>query len=236
MFKIVICEDNCVCRDILKEYVYKILEEITNQFEIIMFNSGEELIEKYPDNVDIFFLDIQMKKLTGLDAARQIRDRDDKSHILFTTGLVDYIHDGYEVRAYRYLLKPIQFEELKKHVKSCLNDIIRNRENYLIIQNKSETHKINIDDITFVEVINKDIMVHTKKQIYDTKTSMKTIEKELILYGFYRCHKSFLVNMKHIEHIKQNIVLINNNEIPISRYRIKSFKKILLETLGDIIC
>ena len=61
------------------------------------------------DDKEIYFLDIEMKKLTGMDVARKIRERNDKSEIIFTTGLIDYIHDGYEVRAYRYLLKPIQF-------------------------------------------------------------------------------------------------------------------------------
>ncbi|MEF9992035.1 MAG: LytTR family DNA-binding domain-containing protein [Peptostreptococcaceae bacterium] len=236
MLNIVICEDDYLFRGILREYLEIILKEITNQFEIIEFNCGEDLIENYPDNIDIYFLDIEMGKLTGMDVARKIREKNDKSEIIFTTGLIDYIHDGYEVRAYRYLLKPIKFEKLKEHVKSCIEDIRKRSENNLIIRNKGEVYKLKIDEIIFVEVINKDIIIHTVNQSYNTKMNMNSIEKELIKYNFYRCHKSFLVNMKHVEYIKQNIILVNSIEIPVSRYRIKDFKIKLLSVLGDVIC
>lgn len=236
MINIVICDDDYLFREVLREYLEIILKEITNQFEITEFNCGEELVQNYSDNIDIFFLDIDMKKITGMDVARKIREVNDKSEIIFITGLIDYIQDGYEVRAYRYLLKPIKFEKLKEHVKSCIEDIKKRSENNLIIKNKSEIDIINIDDITFIEVINKDIYVHTKKQTYDIKTSMKIVEKELVRYGFYRCHKGFLVNMKYVQTIYKNSILVNGVEIPVSRYRIKDFKIKLLSVLGDIIC
>lgn len=236
MLNIVICEDDSLFREVLRDYLEIILKEITNQFEIIEFNCGEDLIENYSENIDIFFLDIEMKKLTGMDVARRIRERNDKSEIIFTTGLIDYIHDGYEVRAYRYLLKPIEFEKLKKHVNACIKDIIRKNGNNLIVQIKGEIHNIKIDDIIFVEVINKDIMIHTKKQIYNTKTCMKKIEKELERYNFYRCHKGFLINIKQIDSIGKNVIFVNDIEIPVSRYRMKDLKTKLISSLGDVIC
>ena len=65
---------------------------------------------------------------------------------------------------------------------------------------------------------------------------MKIIEKELVRYGFYRCHKGFLVNMKYVQTIYKNSILVNGVEIPVSRYRMKDFKIKLLSVLGDIIC
>ena len=236
MIKVVICEDDDFFINRLKQYLEKIFQDITNNFEIITFNSGEDLLENYHEDIDIYFLDIEMNKLTGMDVARKIREVDDNVKIIFTTALVDYVHEGYEVRAYRYLMKPIDFEKLKINVISCVEDIRKKRENNLVIQNKSEIHKINIDEILFVETLNKDIIIHTKNKKYNTKTNMKTIEKELNRYNFYRCHKSFLVNMKYIDSIKPNNVLINNTQIPISRYRSKDFKFKLLSVLGDIIC
>lgn len=236
MFKIVICEDDFIFRKNLKENIEVILKDITNQFEIIMFNNGEELIENYPEDVDIFFLDIEMNELTGMDVARKIREVNESSEIIFTTGLLNYVQDGYEVRAYRYLLKPIKFENLKNHLNSCIKDIIKKNENNMVIQSKGEIYKLKIDEITFVEVINKDIIIHTINKSYNTKTNMRIIEKELVKYNFYRCHKSFLVNMKYIDYVKKNVILVNNIEIPISRYRNKEFKLKLLSVLGDVIC
>ncbi|HBE9109039.1 TPA: response regulator [Clostridioides difficile] len=60
--------------------------------------------------------DIQVDKLTGIDVAKKIRKKDNDSEIIFIISVIDYIQDGYKVRAYRYLLKPIQFEDLKENI------------------------------------------------------------------------------------------------------------------------
>ena len=101
MFRVVICEDDFVCRNLLKDYLETILKDFTNQFEILEFTSGEELIDSYPEGIDIFFLDIEMQNFTGMDVARKIRDVDTRVEIIFTTALVNYIQDANEVRAYR---------------------------------------------------------------------------------------------------------------------------------------
>lgn len=236
MIKIVICEDNFSCREKLKENLEIILNKLTNQFEIIVFNCGEDLIDNYPEDVDIFLLDIQMKKLTGMGVAKKIREKDKSCEIIFITGLIDYVQNGYEVRAYRYLLKPIKLEDLKKHIISCIKQIYERRENYLIIKNQDMIKKIKIHEILFLEVINRDILIHTGDQTYTTKTSMKNLEKELSKFNFFRCHNSFLINLKYIDCIQKNIVLINNEEIPISRQKADEFKNKFLTVAGDVIC
>lgn len=236
MLNIVICDDDYLFRKEFIEHVKNILKEKTDKFKITEFNCGEDLVENYSDNIDIFFLDIEMKDITGIDVAKKIRETNDKAEIIFTTGLIDYMQIGYEVRAYRYLLKPIQFEKLKEHINKCVDDIMKKRSKNLIIKNKGSIYNIAIEDIMFVEVINKDIMIHTKKQLYKLKTSMRQIEKELERYDFYRCHKGFLVNIKKIDSISKNMIVINDTEVPVSRYRIKDLRIRLVSILGDIIC
>lgn len=236
MIKIVICEDNFSCREKLKENLEIILNKLTNQFEIIVFNCGEDLIDNYPEGVDIFLLDIQMKKLTGMEVAKKIREKDKSCEIIFVTGVIDYVQNGYEVRAYRYLLKPIKLEDLKKHIISCIKQTYERRENYLIIKNQGMIKKIKINEILFLEVINRDILIHTEDQTYTTKTSMKNLEKELSKFNFFRCHNSFLINLKYIDCIQKNTVLIDNEEIPISRQKADEFKNKFLTVVGDVIC
>lgn len=152
MLKIAVCEDEKEQRTLINEYLIKILDETSLSYEIITFNSGEDLFNNYPYDVDIFLLDILMDKLNGMDAARKIREIDDKNvEIIFTTSLVDYIQEGYEVRAYRYLLKPLKFEDLKRHMISCINDISE-KNKYIFIDGKSDTLKIKANDITYIEI------------------------------------------------------------------------------------
>lgn len=235
MIRIAICEDEVSQQIQIKQFLDKILNNI--EYEILMFNCGEELINNYPKDIDIFLLDIQMDKINGMDVARNIRKIDKNSvEIIFTTSVVEYIQEGYEVRAYRYLLKPIKFEELKKHILACIEEIQNKKDQYLIIEGKGEIYKIDINNITYVEVQKKDMIVHTVERDYEVKMSLEKIEKELSNYKFFRCHKSFLVNLNYIENIKQYIAILENgDEVSVSRHRFKKFKAEFLNILGEAI-
>ena len=238
MINIVICEDELEQRNIIKKYINDISKGISVKFELLEFESAEEfLLNKIEfKNVDIFILDINMNGMSGMDLARLIREKDDISEIIFVTSLLDYIQEGYTVRAYRYLLKPINYEELKTHLLSCINDIKKKKDNFMMIENKGIVHKVPINEIMYIEVAKKELTIYAKENSYKTKSSMDKIEKELEKFDFYRCHKSYLVNMKYIETIDKNEIIINGNKIPVSKHRISDFKKKFTLLLGDIIC
>lgn len=238
MINIVICEDELEQRNIIKKYINDISKGISVKFELLEFESAEEfLLNKIEfKNVDIFILDINMNGMSGMDLARLIREKDDISEIIFVTSLLDYIQEGYTVRAYRYLLKPINYEELKNHLLSCINDINKKKDNFMMIENKGIVHKVPINEIMYIEVAKKELTIYAKENSYKTKSSMDKVEKELEKFDFYRCHKSYLVNMKYIETIDKNEIIINGNKIPVSKHRISDFKKKFTLLLGDIIC
>ncbi|WP_228370466.1 LytR/AlgR family response regulator transcription factor [Gottschalkia acidurici] len=110
-------------------------------------------------------LDILMDNLTGIDVVRKIRKFDDKVEIIFTTSILDYAQQRYEVRACRYLIKPINCKELKKYIVSFIDEIRKNNESYTFIQERNEIHKVLIEDITYVEIIRKDMTIHAIEKI-----------------------------------------------------------------------
>ncbi|HBF5563104.1 TPA: response regulator transcription factor, partial [Clostridioides difficile] len=207
MYRIVICEDDITQIAFLRECILKSLEGISSQIELFEFNSGEELLETNLEGIDIFFLDIKMLQLTGMDVAKIIRETNDTSEIIFITSIVDYIQEGYKVRAYRYLLKPIDFGDLNESILSCISDIIKKRENFMLIENKGIINKILINSIMYIEVRKKVLTIHTKNDTYYTKNSMDKIELELEKYNFFRCHKSYLINLEYIQFICKNTVV-----------------------------
>ncbi|HBH4214478.1 TPA: response regulator transcription factor, partial [Clostridioides difficile] len=219
MYRIVICEDDITQIAFLRECILKSLEGISSQIELFEFNSGEELLETNLEGIDIFFLDIKMLQLTGMDVAKIIRETNDTSEIIFITSIVDYIQEGYKVRAYRYLLKPIDFGDLNESILSCMSDIIKKRENFMLIENKGIINKILINSIMYIEVRKKVLTIHTKNDTYYTKNSMDKIELELEKYNFFRCHKSYLINLEYIQFICKNTVVINDEDVPVSKYR-----------------
>lgn len=152
------------------------------------------------------------------------------------TAIIDYVQEGYKVRAYRYLLKPIKIEELKEHLLSCIDEISKKRDNYIILKTRGKINKIPVDEVTYIEVIRRDIIVHTVDgEDYTVKNSMDNIEKSLKQYNFFRCHKSYLLNIDYVQAIQGNIVTVNREEIPISKYRINELKDKLIDTLGSVL-
>ncbi|HBG2532299.1 TPA: response regulator transcription factor [Clostridioides difficile] len=236
MYRIVICEDDITQIAFLRECILKSLEGISSQIELFEFNSGEELLETNLEGIDIFFLDIKMLQLTGMDVAKIIRETNDTSEIIFITSIVDYIQEGYKVRAYRYLLKPIDFGDLNESILSCISDIIKKRENFMLIENKGIINNILINSIMYIEVRKKVLTIHTKNDTYYTKNSMDKIELELEKYNFFRCHKSYLINLEYIQFICKNTVVINDEDVPVSKYRMADLKKKLTYVLGDVLC
>nr|WP_272491582.1 response regulator [Terrisporobacter petrolearius] len=143
MIKIGICEDEKETQDLIESHLQNLLKN--REYKIEKYISGEELLQANFKDIDILLLDIQMGKLNGMETARKIREVDSKMEIIFITSLIDYVQEG-------YLLKPIELEELKKHVLNCINEIEKNKNHYILIKNKSNTYKIYSNEITYIEV------------------------------------------------------------------------------------
>lgn len=236
MFSIALCEDNSLQREELKKNLEEVLTPLGIQYEILTFEKGEELLDAYPKNLDLLFLDIQMGNLTGMDTAREIRKYDDKVEIIFITALWEYIQKGYEVRAFRYLIKPVKFKELKEQVIPCVNNIIEKRYAYIRVKEKDNLLNIKIEDILFIETFERKVLIHTKNEDYLVKLSMNKLEKGLGNKGFFRCHTSYIINLLRVEEIKKDSVIIGKDIIPVSKHRIKNLKIKLTSILGDLIC
>ncbi|XTR39083.1 LytR/AlgR family response regulator transcription factor [Paraclostridium tenue] len=236
MIKIAICEDEKEQQELLKTYINQIFEALYIKYKLEIFNSGEELLENYQNDTDVLLLDIQMGQINGMDTARKIRSIDDKVEIIFITSLIEYALEGYEVRAYRYLIKPVKYENLKENIINCIKEIdIKNK--YIIVKERGNQIKLDINEITYVEVQKETITIHTLNEVYKTNGTMSNIEKDIDCDRFFRCHKSFLVNLEHIKSIKQYIATLENSEeVPVSRYRFKETKDKFFELIEDKLC
>lgn len=231
---IVICDDEFLHRSILKEFLITLLDEELLEYDLIEYSSGEDLIRDY-NKVDLLFLDIRMSELSGMDVARKVREFDSNVEIIFTTSVEQYVFEAYEVKAYRYLVKPIEYEKFKKEVKICISDYLAKNSMISINSNKA-TIKIPIGEILYAEVMKKEVTIYTESKVYTIETSMKRVENKLSNYGFFRCHHSYLVNLNKVNEIRDKSIFINDNEIPVSRMRYKSLKVKLVNLLGDSLC
>lgn len=236
MINIGICEDELHYRVNIKDMLGDILSTYSINYKIYEFSSGEELLSNYPKDLDILIMDIQMKIINGMDTARKIREFDQNLEIIFMTSFSEFMQEGYEVKAYRYILKPISERKISRNILPCINEIMKKKNNYLTINVKNYVDRIKIDSIVYIETDRPNILIYTNDNKYTTKISISKIDKILREHGFFRCHNSYIVNLKLVESMNSNTLKIGEKYIPISKYRVKELKLALTNILGDILC
>ena len=146
------------------------------------------------------------------------------------------MQEGYEVKAYRYILKPISERKISRNILPCINEIMKKKNNYLTINVKNYVDRIKIDSIVYIETDRPNILIYTNDNKYTTKMSISKIDKILREHGFFRCHNRYIVNLKLVESMNSNTLKIGEKYIPISKYRVKELKLALTNILGDILC
>ncbi len=125
MYKIAVCDDEKIYRSRLKDLLEKYAQSKGLRFEIFSFESADKLLLNYPENLDLLFLDIAMDGVDGMSAARQIRLGDPQVCIIFITSMYQYALDGYSVKAFGFITKPVKDAELSHELTCALAMIDR---------------------------------------------------------------------------------------------------------------
>lgn len=145
MFYIALCDDEWQAVEILTGYLSEI-KRSGLQLESVPFLNGRELVHQYERGrkFDIIILDMLMKPLNGIETARLIRKYDSEVPILIVTGTVEYAMDGYQVNAYRYILKPVDKAYFLQEVRTILTSIARLQNKYFSFTNEKGLFKIKL--------------------------------------------------------------------------------------------
>lgn len=235
MFRIAICDDESYYRDQLCRVLQEYAADHGQEFEILSFESADQLLLNYPKDTDILLLDIAMSGVDGMEAARSIRKFDSTVCIIFVTTMYQYAIDGYAVKAFGFIRKPISAAELS-HELTCALTMINNtraRERFITIKSGGVFHRLPISHISYCEVKNHQIDIRKDNETYQCRDSMNELVNRLSPLGFYRCHSSFLVNGEHIASIEQSqLTLKDGSVIPISQRRRKEFMQEISSFLG----
>lgn len=224
----IIVDDENLAREGLSEYVEKV--EFLNL--VGMCSSAIEAADILKqEKVDLMFLDIQMPHLSGLDFLETLI----KPPItIFTTAYSEYAIDGFRLKIIDYLLKPITF---KRFFQACIKaqkvwlwlnqENVEKDESSVYIRQGDTFLKLEWMDILYVESMQNYLKIHLKNKTHTIHQTMMSIETLLPQSAFFRIHKSYLINIFHIDLITGNKLLIDRNELPISRQR----KEDLLNTV-----
>lgn len=220
MFNIIVCDDDPLFVSQFKEMVESMLEQYGFRAKIAAFSDAEDIGLETLIRCDIAFLDIDFEgqNYNGLDIARKLRSLGSESIIVFVTNYVEYAPEGYEVQAFRYILK----NDIPKKLEDVMAQAIMYIQSFkgdIKIQANGELMSILLQDILYIESMAHTLLFHTLQKDhraewqYSCYSTLSKMEQELGERGFLRVHKSYLVNMVHIKKLNCNEVLLDNGTI-----------------------
>ena len=180
---------------------------------------------------DIIFLDIDMGPSNGIEVARRLRRLQARALLIFVTNYVEYSPDGYEVNAFRFLLKSQMEAKLPSYYKDALQ-VLQRREAVFTYAFNGETCRVKLRDILYLESQGRMVCLHTLTPTRGGSCfygKMEEVEERLAESGFVRVHKSYLVNMAHIRRMSYAEVLLDDGTaLPVSQRKYPTIRTIYL--------
>lgn len=217
--KIAICDDEK--KDL--ERIHKYCVSFDPTIATSLFSSGAELLDAFDDDFfDLVFLDIEMAAPNGLAVGAALAKRNPRPIIIFTTQSPNYAVRGYGI-ALRYLPKPIEYETFVGAVRLAMEKIISQK---ITICNHGEQIVVSINDISYLEVIHHELIIHLKnRKTISTHKTLSEMQVQLSHHGFSQPHKSYCVNLDHVDRVSRQTVTMTNGElIPIGRSKSERFQ------------
>lgn len=218
MLRIALCDDEVAARDALRIQLENAL--IDGEEEIVYeFSSGAgaaSWLEKHPGEIDLLFLDVEMKGLNGMETAEKIRQFDENLIIVFVTGHADYVFDGYRVGALDYMMKPALLPKLKELLCRVREKLSLEAKQIYILKNADGTWRFRLHDILYFYSDKRKVILVTKKDEYPFYAKLDDVEHELDM-RFVRIHQRYLINPSHVDYLGNDCVNLAGQQLPCSR-------------------
>lgn len=226
MLKAIALDDEPLALEILQSFCSQI-ETVELEKTFTKSDDAFKHLKKYP--VDLLFLDINMPSISGIDFYKKLPH---KTMVIFTTAYSEYAVEGFTLSATDYLLKPFTFSRFQQAVeKAHLQWKIKNQnteQQYLFIRADYSLIKILFSDILFIEGLDDYLKIHIQNQkTIVARMTLKAILEKLPQNDFIRVHRSFIISISKIEKIRNKIIYINQEEIPISNSYESAFFNLL---------
>jgi DNA-binding LytR/AlgR family response regulator len=234
MVKIAFCDDDIAVVRQITALLNKYRETRDQPMECHAFESSLELLAAMEQGLrpDVLLLDVIMPGENGISAAREIREYDRNVKIIFLTSSAEYAVQSYTVDAYYYQLKPIREETFFQVLDSVLDECCRSAENSVMLRCKSGIVRVRLEKLMYCEVVGRTLLLHLDNgQVLESAGGLDKLAAELTAYeNFVRPHRSYLVNMNHIQSISyRGLQLTDQMEIPIPHGRFSELKERYLE-------
>lgn len=232
--QIAICDDDSSSVQQIKALVEKCLTVNRYNAKIFTFTSGEDFLSSNILSYNIVILDVLLGTHNGMNIAHLLREVNKNAVLIFVSAYVEYAPKGFEVNAFRYLLKqdlPFSFNNC---MKNAYCKALKFLQTFCVKTTQGEFKAFNLSDILYFESFDHNVIVHLTDSTCKVYMRLGDIEAQLHSDYFLRIHKSYIVNIANVKSIKgNNVCLITNENIMCSRTKRKAVLMRFLETQGE---
>lgn len=233
MLSIAVCDDEVIeCCNIAKK-IHEIMEEMKIPCIIRQFQSGRELLQAL-ESFDIVFLDIIMQDLDGMKTAQLFREKASEKILIFVSSSREYVFEAYDVEAFQYLLKPVDDRKLKSVLRKAAHKTQNRSQEFILVSRERQKRKLFLDDIYYFEIKGRVVDAHGSEGVFTYYEQIGELEGKLRDKGFFRCHKSYLINLKYVDgYNRQEVMLENGEKIVIAKRRYDRFAQEMLGVMRE---
>ena len=226
---IAVVEDDPGEAGVLRSHFERYGAESGEEFDIRWFPDGGSFLNNYQPIYDLVFMDIDLPGINGLDTAQCLRQADRSVALVFVTNLARYAAKGYAVDAMDFLLKPVSYANFTITVQRALLRCRHGHQPDLLINIPDGVYRISVSRIKYIEVINHTLVYHTTEGDVTSAGNLKEVESRLDCRQFVRCNRCYLVNLAFVRAVRGHTLVLDMDELQISRPK----RAALLEALNN---
>ncbi len=226
MICIGICDDQLESLKILQRMIEAIQREWGHEWEILVFTSGNELLN-HIHKMDAVFLDIEMPKMDGIQVGMEIMKRNADCRIIMATGRVERVKEAFHIQAFRFVTKPFDKEELQEALSAVLNSNIGTASIELFW--KRNACMVQQRDIRYIQALDSYSEFIVGSKVFRKEVALHDLEECLDSRMFCRIHKKYIINLHWVEAFKDGVIYIDKKPFIVSRRKKKEVEKKYIE-------
>lgn len=243
MYHVAVCDDDKVFISYIKQIIRKVADIEKCQLKIYEFYSGEELVQNLKRNIryDLLILDMQLGGMDGNETARHFRGKYPDVVLAFCSGVCSPTVESFKATPYRYLLKSYSEEKFIEEMQEIFAEVGRKaKEPYIIGHYRNKAMKVKIKNIMYIENAKRGSRVIVSENCEEAEFLGQILIHEKLaevsekFAEFVFAHRSYIVNIDHVDMIKDNELFLDSGEqLSISRTYHKAFREAFVNNIGD---